>query len=136
MSKSLKKNIDYKMSHKSSLIFTYDISHLYSQLGFLVSSAGKESSCKVGDPPGLGRSPGEGIGYPLQYSWASLVAQMIKNLPAMPETWVRSLGWEDPQRRAWQPIPVLQPGESTWTEDPRGLATVHGVPKSWTQVRD
>ena len=46
--------------------------------------------------PGLGRCPGEGIGYPLQYSWASLVAHLVKNLPAMPETWVRSLVWEDP----------------------------------------
>ena len=46
--------------------------------------------------PGLGRSAGEGIGYPLQYSWASLVAQLVKNLPAMQETWVQSLGWEDP----------------------------------------
>ena len=46
--------------------------------------------------PGLGRSTGEGIGYPLQYSWASLVAQVVKNLPAMRETWVRSLGCEDP----------------------------------------
>ena len=46
--------------------------------------------------PGLGRSPGEWIGYPLQCSWASLVAQLAKNLPAMRETWVRSLGWEDP----------------------------------------
>ena len=45
--------------------------------------------------PGSGRSA-EGIGYPLQYSWASLVAQLVKNLPAMPETWVGSLGWEDP----------------------------------------
>ena len=44
----------------------------------------------------LGRSPGEGIGHPLQYSWASLVAQQVKNLPAMQETWVRSLGWEEP----------------------------------------
>jgi len=43
----------------------------------------------------LGRSPGEGTGYPLQYSWASLVAQLLKNLPAMQETWVQSLGWED-----------------------------------------
>ena len=52
----------------------------------------------MGDPtsiPGLGRSPGEGIGYPLQYSWASLVTQLVKNLPAMWETWVQSLGWED-----------------------------------------
>ena len=58
-------------------------------------SAGKESACNVGEPgsiPGSGRSPGEGIGYPLQYSWASLVAQTVKNLPAMWETLVRSLG--------------------------------------------
>jgi len=46
--------------------------------------------------PGLERSAGEGIGYPLQYSWSSLVAQLVKNLPAMEETWVRSLVWEDP----------------------------------------
>ena len=46
--------------------------------------------------PGSGRSPGEGIGYPLQDSWASLVAQSVKNLPAIPGTWVQSLGWEDP----------------------------------------
>ena len=67
--------------------------------GLPCGSAGKESSCSAGDPssiPGLGRSPGEGIGYPLQYSWASLVAQLVKNLPEMRETWVQSLGWEDP----------------------------------------
>ena len=61
--------------------------------------AGKESTCNSGGPcsiPGSGRSPGEGIGYPLQYSWDSLVAQLVKNLPAMWETWVQSLGWEDP----------------------------------------
>ena len=46
--------------------------------------------------PGSGRSAEEGIGYPLQYSWVSLVAQLVKNPPAMQETWVRSLGWEDP----------------------------------------
>ena len=62
------------------------------------SSVGKESTCNAGDPsliPGSGRSAGEGIGYPLQYSWAFLVAQLVKNLPAMWETWVQSLGWED-----------------------------------------
>ena len=67
--------------------------------GFPPSSVGKESACNAGDPssiPGLGRSSREGIGYPLQYSWASLVVQLVKNLPAMWETWVRSLGWEDP----------------------------------------
>ena len=46
--------------------------------------------------PGSGRSTGEGVGYPLQYSWASLVAQLVKNLPAKWETWVQSLDWEDP----------------------------------------
>ena len=54
------------------------------------SSVGKESPCNARDPgsiPGLGRSPGEGIGYPLQYSWAFLVAQLVKNQPAMQETW-------------------------------------------------
>ena len=59
--------------------------------GFPDSSVGKESTCNAGDPsltPGLGRSPGEEIGYPLQYSWASLVVQLVKNPPAMQETWV------------------------------------------------
>ena len=68
-------------------------------VGFPGSSAGKEPACKAGDPgliPESGRSTGEGIGYPLQYSWTSLVAQMVQNLPAMWETWVQSLGWEDP----------------------------------------
>ena len=66
------------------------------------SSAGKESACNAGDPswiPGSGRSAGEGIGYPLQYSWASLVAQLVKNPPTMRETWVQSLGWEDPPEK-------------------------------------
>ena len=64
-------------------------------VGFPGSSAGKESACNVGDPssiPGLGSSLGKGIGYTLQYSWASLVAQMVNNLPAIPETLVPSLG--------------------------------------------
>ena len=58
-------------------------------MGFPGSSAGKESACNAGDLssiPGSGRFPGEGIGYPLQYSWASLMTQMVKNLPAMWET--------------------------------------------------
>ena len=63
------------------------------------SSVGKKLACKEGDPdliPWSGRSAGEGIGYPLQYSWASLVAQLVKKLPAMQETLVLFLGWEDP----------------------------------------
>ena len=96
-------------------------------LGFPGSSAGKESACNAEDPgsiPGSGRAPGEGIGYPLQYFWVSLVAQSVNNLPAMQETWIRSLGWEDQSlgwRRAWQLIPVLLPGESPRTEEPGGL---------------
>ena len=92
--------------------------------GFPDSSVGKESACSAGDPgsiPGSGRSPGEGKGYPLQYSWASLVARLVKNLPAMQETWVRSLGWEDPWRR--ERLPFLENSVD---------CTVHGVTKSQT----
>ena len=63
------------------------------------SSVGKEPACNAGDSgsiPGSRRSTGEGIGYPLHYSWASLVAQLVRNPPAMRETWVQSLGCEDP----------------------------------------
>ena len=68
-------------------------------MDFPCSLAGKEFACNAGDPgsiPGSGRSSGEGMVYPLQYSWASLVSQLVKNPPAMRETWFRSLGWEDP----------------------------------------
>ena len=74
------------------------------------SSVGKEFDFNAGDPssiPGLGRSSGEGIGYPLQYSWASLVSQLVNNLPAMQETrfdfWVRKIPW----RRDRLPTPVF-----------------------------
>ena len=68
-------------------------------MGFPGSLAGKESACNIGDPdliPGSERSTGEGIGYPHQYSWAPLVAQVVKNFPTMQETWIRSLDWKDP----------------------------------------
>jgi len=67
-------------------------------LCFPGSSAGEESAYNAGDPsliPGSGKSAREGIGYSLQYSWASLMAQLVKSPPVMQETWVRSLGWED-----------------------------------------
>ena len=95
------------------------------------SSSGKESTCDAGDPtsiPGSGRSAGERISYPLQYSWASLVVQLVKNPPAMQETWVQSLGWEDP----------LEKGKAThssilaW----RIHGLFHGVAKSWTLLSD
>ena len=79
-------NSDFKLNHTSSL-------------GFPGSSAGKKSACNAGDPsliPRSGRAPREGIGCPLQCSWASLVAQTVKNPPATQETWAQSLGWEDP----------------------------------------
>ena len=83
-------------SKTNSILFC---SELYK--GFPDSSVGKEPACNAGDPsstPRLGRSAGEGIGYPLQYS--SLVAQLVKNLPEMWETWARSLGWEDALEKA------------------------------------
>ena len=85
-------------SHEGAVFLTT----AHYQMGFPHSSVGKESACNAGDPssiPGSGRSSGEGIGYPLQYSWASFVTQLVKNLPAMRETWVWSLGWEDPSEK-------------------------------------
>ena len=82
-----------------------------SSSGFPSSSAGKESACNAGDPsliPELGRSAGEGIGYPLQNSWASLMAHLVKNLPAMGEAWIEKIPW----RREQLPTPVFWPGES------------------------
>ena len=99
----------------------------------LDSSVGEESTCNAGDPgliPGWGRSAGEGIGYPLQCSWASLVAQLVKNPPVMRETWVRSLDWEDPLKKgkathsrilAWRiPWAVYSPwGHKQWDRTER-----------------
>ena len=107
-------------------------------MGLLGCSAGKESTCNAGDLgsiPGLGGSPGEGMGYPLQYSWASLLAQLVKNLPAMQQTWIRSQGWEDPLEEgmathssvlAWR-IPMDR--GAWWT-------TVHGIAKNLIQLSD
>ena len=99
-------------------------------MGFPDSSVGKESACNTGDPcsiPGSGRSPGEGIGHPLQYSWASLVAQLVKNLSAMwrPgfDPWVGKIPW----KRERPPTPVFWPGKFM-------DCIVHGVAKSQTQL--
>ena len=90
--------------HKTkSFLSAPNIRPMVKFLGFPCSSAGKESTCNAGDPgliPGSGRSPREWIGYPFQYSWASLLAQMIKNPPPVQETWVRSLGWKDTQEES------------------------------------
>ena len=87
-------------------------------LGFPHSSVGKESASSARDPsliPGLGRSAEEGMGYPLKYSWASLVAQLVKNLPAMWETWVQSLGWEDPLEKEKAPHSGILAWRIPWT---------------------
>ena len=81
--------------------------------------------------PGLGRSLGEGLGYPLQYSWTFLVAQTVKNPPAMFETWVHCLGWEDPL----EAIMATHSSILAWRSPmDRGAwwAAVHGVTRSWT----
>ena len=91
--------------------------------GFPGGSAGKGSTCNAGDPSsslGLGRSPGEGIGYLLQNSWTSLVAQMVKNPPAMWETWVLSLGWEDPLEEGTATHSSILAWRIPWTEEPGG----------------
>ena len=100
--------------------------------------AGSAASFFAGDPssiPGLRRSPGEGIGYPLQYSWASLVALKVKNPPAMLETWVWTLGWEDPLEEgmathssilAWR----IRMDRGAW------WATVRGMAKRQTWLSD
>ena len=93
-------------------------------MGFPGGTAGKESPCNAGDPgliPGSGRSAGEGIGYPLQFSWASLVAQMVKNLPAVRETRVRSLVWEDPLEEEMVTHSSILACRIPWTEEPSGL---------------
>ena len=92
----------------------YKLNYGITYLGFSDSSAGKESSCNAEDPnsiSGSGRSAGEGISYPLQYSWASLVAQTVKNPPAMQETVFDPWDGNIPWRRERLPTPVFWPGE-------------------------
>ena len=96
-------------------------------IDFLV---GKESTCNAGDPgliPGSGRSPGEGIGYSLQYSWVSLVAQLVKNPPAMQETWVRFLGWKDPLEKEKATHSSILAWRIPWTWGHKELDTTEGL---------
>ena len=73
---------------------------------------------------GSGRSTGEGIGYPLQYSWGSLVAQLVKNPPAVRETWVQSLGWEDPLEKGKATRFSILAWRIPWTVSSMGLQRV------------
>ena len=96
--------------------------------GFPSGSEVKESTCNAGDVgsiSGLRRSPGEGNGNPLQYSWASLVAKLVKNPPAMQEMWVQSLGWEDPLEKGKATHSSILPWRIPWT---------HRVTKSQTRL--
>ena len=102
------------------------------KIGYFWAFVGKESTFNAGDPasiPGLGRYPGEGIGYPLQYSWASLVVHLVKNPPAMWETWVQSLGCKIHWRREKLPNPLFQPGKFY------GLHSLWGCKESDTTER-
>ena len=110
--------------------------HLLSHMGLPGSSTGKESTCNSGDPgsvPGLGRSTGEGVGYPLQYSWPSQVAQMVKNLPAMQKTWVQSLSWEDPLEKGIATHSSILAWRIPWTEEPGRLQFLgsQGIRHNW-----
>ena len=130
-------NIYYTCIYMHIYIYTYTHTHIYIYMYthrllniygyrfhcFPCGLAGKDSACNAREPgsvPGSGRSTGEGIGYPLQYSWASLLAQLVKNPPAMREPWVPSLGWEDPLEKGiaiHSSIPAWRIGSSSVRHD-------------------
>ena len=119
-------------NHSLKVSYTYTL-HVVSFPG---GSAGKESICNAGDPgsfPGLGRCPEQGIGHLFQYSWASLVAQLVKNLPAMQKTWLQSLGQQDPLEEG------MVTHSSSCLENPRDggawWAAVYGVAQSRTRLK-
>ena len=98
-------------------------------MGFFGSSAGKESACNAGDPvsiPGSGRFAGEGIGYLLQYSWASLMAQPVKNLPAIWESWAQYLGREDLLKKGMATHSSIRAWRIPWT-----IPWGHRVRRNW-----
>ena len=112
-----------------TLIFFKNTFHF---LCFHDSSVGKESICNAGDPssiPGLGRSAGKGISYPLQYFRASLVAQLVKNVPAVWKTWVQSLGWEGALEKGKATHSSILAWRNPWTVESIGS-------QSWTQLSD
>ena len=87
-------------------------------MGFPDSSVSKESACNAGDPgsiPGLGRSTGEEIAHPFQYSCAFLVVQLVKNPPAVQETWIQSMSWEDPLEKGKAILSSTMAWRIPWT---------------------
>ena len=106
---------------------TWSRDRLPTTVSFPNRSVGKESTCSAGNPsliPGMGRSAGEGIGYPLQYSWAFLVAQLVKNPPAMRETPVPFLGREGPLETGKAIHSSTLAWRIPWTEEPGGLQSM------------
>ena len=119
-----------KLSFRFLPEITYSSSLFWHIVGFSDSSVGKQSACNAGNTssiPESRRSTGEGICYPLQYSWASPVAQLVKNLPAMWETWIRSLGWENPLEKGKATHSSFWPGEFQGLYSLRG----HRVEHDW-----
>ena len=115
-----------RLSHHQQLHQPPDLFHLPWSC-FTHSSVGKESACNAGDPgliPGSGRSSGEGLGYPFQYSWASLVTRLLKNPSIMQETWVRTLGWDDPLEKGKATHSSILPWRILWTVQSMGSQRV------------
>ena len=126
-----------------SASFTVQLSHPYVTTGKTIALTrltfvGKIFLLlKAGDPastPKLGRSAGEGIGYPLQYSWASLEAQLVKNPPAMWETWVRSLDWESPLEKGKATHSTILAWRIPWTLQSMGLQRVGHYRETFTSL--
>ena len=112
---------DWHLTNSGSRLFHLWTTQNIQTWGFPGSSAGKESACNARDPvstPGSESSPGEGIGYPLQYFWAFPVTQMVKNPPAMWETWIPFLGWEDPLEEGMATHSSFLAWKTPWSEKP------------------
>ena len=121
---SLNSSLYFLKTRPFTFIFTV-------QAGLPDSSVGKESACNAGDPsliPGSGKSTAEGIGYPFQYCWASLVAQLVKKAAEMQETWIWSLSWEDPLEKGYR---LQYSGLENYMD-----CVVHGVTKTQTPLSD
>ena len=115
----------------------FELMMLSNKCIFPGGSDGKEYACNARDPsliPGSGRFPGEGIGYPLQYSWDSLVTQMVKNLPAMQETWVRPLGQEVLLEEGMASLSSILAWRIPWTEGPDRAKSMRLQRVSTTEV--